>query len=75
MQIETQIHDVAAPASEKTRFEIAGVMLLAAIIAAITLAHRAPYKRKEQNPSHQIEVRPEERLHLIKMPAEKKKGV
>jgi NADH-quinone oxidoreductase subunit J len=56
-------------------FEIAGVMLLAAIIAAITLAHRGPHKRKVQHPSEQVAVRPEDRVRLIKMPAEpKKKG-
>lgn len=53
-------------------FEIAGVMLLAAIIAAITLTHRGPLKRKMQNPSDQIAVRPEDRVRLIKMPPEPK---
>lgn len=52
-------------------FEIAGVLLLAAIVAAITLAHRGPTRRKVQNPSKQIAVRPEDRLRLISMPAEK----
>lgn len=57
-------------------FEIAGVILLAAIIAAITLTHRGPVKRKSQNISAQINVRPEDRVRLIKMPAEpKQKGV
>lgn len=57
-------------------FEIAGVLLLAAMIAAITLAHRAPVRRKSQNPSEQIAVRPEDRVRLIKMPSEpKQKGV
>lgn len=53
-------------------FEIAGVLLLAAIIAAITLAHRGPVKRKRQNPSVQVAVLPENRLRLIKMPSEPK---
>lgn len=57
-------------------FEIAGVLLLAAIIAAITLTHRPPMKRKVQNPSAQIAVRPEDRVRLIKMPPEpKQEGV
>lgn len=52
-------------------FEIAGVLLLAAMIAAIVLAHRTPKQRKSQSVSRQIEVRPEERVKLIKMPPEK----
>lgn len=53
-------------------FEIAGVILLAAIVAAISLAHRLPRRRKTQNISAQLQVRPEDRLTLVKMPAEKK---
>lgn len=53
-------------------FEIAGVLLLAAIIAAITLTHRAPRKRKQQSVGEQIAVHPADRLRLIKMPAESK---
>ena len=55
-------------------FEIAGVLLLAAMIAAITLTHRAPTKRKIQNPARQIAVRPEDRIRLIKMSASPKEG-
>lgn len=54
-------------------FEIAGVILLAAIIAAISLAHQAPKQRRVQNPAAQINVRPEDRVRLINMPPEKKK--
>jgi NADH-quinone oxidoreductase subunit J len=50
-------------------FEIAGIVLLAAIIAAITLAHRKPTRRKVQNTQEQIAVRPEDRVRLIKMPS------
>jgi NADH-quinone oxidoreductase subunit J len=53
-------------------FEIAGVLLLVAIIAAITLAHRGPVKRKVQNVDEQIAVRPEDRVRLISMPSEPK---
>jgi len=53
-------------------FEIAGVLLLAAIVAAITLTHRAPKRRKVQNPSEQIAVRPSDRVRLIKMSPEPK---
>jgi NADH-quinone oxidoreductase subunit J len=55
-------------------FEIAGVVLLAAIIAAITLAHRGPVKRRVQNISDQIAATPANRLRLIKMASEPKQG-
>lgn len=56
-------------------FEIAGVLLLAAIIAAITLTYRGPVRRKVQNVSEQIAVRPEDRVRLINMASEpKQKG-
>lgn len=56
-------------------FEIAGVILLAAMIAAITLTHRGPVRRKVQQPQQQIAVRPEDRVRLIKMPpASKQEG-
>lgn len=53
-------------------FEVAGVLLLSAMVAAITLAHRPPRRRKVQNVADQIAVRPEDRVHLIKMPPEPK---
>jgi len=53
-------------------FEIAGVLLLAAIVAAISLAHRVPKLRKTQDINAQLAVRREDRLRLIKMPVEKK---
>lgn len=52
-------------------FELAGVLLLAAVVAAISLAHRAPKHRKSQNVSQQLSVRREDRVRLVKMPAEK----
>ena len=53
-------------------FEIAGVLLLAAIIAAITLTHRGPVRRKVQNIGQQAETRKEDRVRLVNMPVEKK---
>lgn len=53
-------------------FEIAGVLLLAAIIAAITLTFRGPKQRKVQVAAKQIDVRPEDRVRLVNMPAEKR---
>ena len=54
-------------------FEIAAVLLLTAIIAAISLTHRRPVGRKSQNISQQIAVRREDRVRLVKMPSEGKK--
>jgi NADH-quinone oxidoreductase subunit J len=53
-------------------FEIAGVLLLTAIIAAITLTHRPPKQRKVQNIAKQIAVKRDQRVKLINMPSEKK---
>jgi len=55
-------------------FEIAGVLLLAAIIAAITLTHRAPHRRKVQNPAQQTAVTRENSVRLIKMGPEGKEN-
>lgn len=49
-------------------FEIAGVILLAAIVAAISLAHRAPRQRKVQNIQQQLSVRKADRVRLVKFP-------
>lgn len=51
-------------------FEIAGVVLLAAIIAAITLTFRGPVRRKVQNAEQQIGMRREDSVRLLKMPSE-----
>jgi NADH-quinone oxidoreductase subunit J len=56
-------------------FEIAAVILLTAIIAAISLSHRPPRKRKIQIVSEQIAVQPQDRMRIIKMPSEKKYSV
>lgn len=53
-------------------FEISAVMLLTAIVAAISLSHRKPKNRKSQNPSQQIAVVAKDRVKLIKMASEKK---
>ncbi len=54
-------------------FEVAAVLLLTAIVAAIALTHRRPEGRKSQNASDQIAVQRDQRIRLIKMPSEKKK--
>lgn len=53
-------------------FEIAAVILLTAIIAAISLTHRKTKTMRRQDPSAQIAVRRDDRVRLIKMPTEKK---
>lgn len=51
-------------------FELAAVLLLVAIIAAITLAHRGLIRSKRQNIRQQIMTRPEDRVELVKMKSE-----
>jgi NADH-quinone oxidoreductase subunit J len=53
-------------------FEIAAMILLVAIIAAIALTHRRRRETKYQNPSAQVRVRRDERLRIVQMPAEKR---
>ncbi len=52
-------------------FEVAAVILLVAIIAAIALTLRRRKDSRYQNPSEQVKARPKERVRLISMPAEK----
>jgi len=51
-------------------FEIAGMLLLVAIIAAISLSHRGPRNCKTQQPTEQIRVRREDRVRLVDMKSE-----
>ena len=53
-------------------FEIAAVILLVAIIAAIALTHRKRRETKYQNPSDQVNVRPKDRLRILNIPSEKR---
>ena len=52
-------------------FEIAAVILLVAIIAAIALTLRRRKDVRGQDPAHQVRVRREDRVKLVTMPAEK----
>src|SRR6184192_4715062 len=52
-------------------FEIAAVILLVAIIAAIALTLRRRKDTRSQDPSAQVNARREERVRLVSMPAEK----
>ncbi len=51
-------------------FELAAAILLVAIIAAITLVHRAPIRSKRQNITDQIMTRRSDRVKLVKMKSE-----
>ena len=53
-------------------FEIAAVILLVAIIAAIALTHRTRRDSKYQKPGDQVKVRPKDRLRVLSMPSEKR---
>jgi NADH-quinone oxidoreductase subunit J len=52
-------------------FEIAAVILLVAIIAAIALTLRKRKDSRSQDPAEQVKARREERVRLVSMPAEK----
>ena len=53
-------------------FEIAAVILLVAIIAAIALTHRKRRETRYQNPAEQVKARPGDRLRILDLPSEKK---
>jgi len=53
-------------------FELASVILLVAIIAAIALTHRKRRKTKYQDPAAQTRVRPRDRLRVLNIPSEKR---
>ena len=55
-------------------FEIAAVILLVAIVAAITLTHRKRKETRHQNPGEQVKVRARDRLRVLSMPSEKREG-
>ncbi len=55
-------------------FEVAGVVLLVAIIAAVALTLRHRTGSHRQNPSLQVRVRKDERVRLVKMKPEPKQG-
>lgn len=52
-------------------FEIAGVILLAAIIAAIALTLRRRKDTRRQDPAEQVRAWREQRVRLVSMPAER----
>ncbi len=55
-------------------FEVAGVVLLVAIVAAVALTLRKRSGGHRQNPSLQVRVRRDERVRLVKMKPESRQG-
>jgi NADH-quinone oxidoreductase subunit J len=53
-------------------FEIAAVILLVAIVAAIALTLRQRKTSKHQDPARQIETRRKDRVRIVSMPSEKR---
>ena len=53
-------------------FEIAAVILLVAIVAAIALTHRRRKQTKHQDPGQQVKVRARDRLRVLSVPSEKR---
>jgi len=53
-------------------FEIAAVVLLVAIIAAIALTHRTRRETKHQDPAVQVKARRKDRVRLLDLPVEKR---
>jgi NADH-quinone oxidoreductase subunit J len=54
-------------------FEIAAVILLVAIVAAISLTLRRRPNTKYQNPEQQIAVKRKDRVRMVNIPVEKRK--
>lgn len=52
-------------------FELASVILLVGIVAAVALTLRGKRKSKSVNPSQQVFVKAKDRIRVLKMPAEK----
>lgn len=53
-------------------FEIAAVILLVGIVAAIALTMRRREGTRSQDPAKQVRVRRQDRVRIVKMPAERK---
>ncbi len=52
-------------------FELASIVLLVGMIAAIVLTHRGPKKSKYTNPNQQVFVKAKDRIRVLQMPVEK----
>ena len=54
------------------QFEVAAVILLVAIVAAIALTMRTRPETKYQKPHQQVDVKKSDRLRIVQMPTEKR---
>ncbi|MDR0528204.1 MAG: NADH-quinone oxidoreductase subunit J [Zoogloeaceae bacterium] len=52
-------------------FELAALVLLAAIVGAVALTYRKSFLRRSPDPERQVRVSAADRLRLVSMPAEK----
>jgi NADH-quinone oxidoreductase subunit J len=52
-------------------FELAAVLLLVAMVAAIALTHRKREGTKQQNPAMQVKVKRADRIHLVNLKPQK----
>jgi NADH-quinone oxidoreductase subunit J len=52
-------------------FELASLVLLVGMIAAIVLTYRGPKKTKYTNPNQQVFVKAKDRIRVLQMPVEK----
>jgi NADH-quinone oxidoreductase subunit J len=52
-------------------FELASLVLLVGMIAAIVLTYRGPKKSKNTNPNQQVFVKAKDRIRVLQMPVEK----
>jgi len=52
-------------------FELASLILLVGMIAAIVLTYRGPKKSKYTNPYKQVFVKAKDRVRVLQMPVEK----
>ncbi len=52
-------------------FELASLILLVGMIAAIVLTYRGPKKSKYTNPNQQVFVKAKDRIRVLQMPVEK----
>ena len=52
-------------------FELASLILLVGMIAAIVLTYRGPKKSKYTNPNQQVFIKAKDRVRVLQMPVEK----
>lgn len=52
-------------------FELASIVLLVGMIAAIVLTYRGPKKTKYTNPNQQVFIKAKDRIRVLQMPVEK----